>query len=166
MTRDRREPCKRTMFRNLCDVRQTPLYIGCIQVILGLIPAFDIPGSLFALFIEYNGLGREFGWLLVCSGVYMMGGALFARRETLHIGLLLSAVIWTSMSVLVANVWHEDFYYLGRAQQWLSPIMMMSPVTAVVLWFSLFRDMLFLPVQILERRRRRYAADNPGFAAQ
>jgi phage shock protein PspC (stress-responsive transcriptional regulator) len=139
--------------RKLCDVRQFPLYVGVVLTMQGFVPALDVSSSLFHALFAQAGLGREFGWSMVLVGIYVVAGALFARRETLHIGMFLCAVCWSVMSMLMLEVGGEITY------RW-TPITMTMPVTAIACWFALFRDMVLQPVQIPERRQYVRAYDN------
>ncbi len=144
---------RKSKCRGLSDLRQFPLYVGLVQIVTGLIPAFDVQGSQFHAILSYNGLGREFGWVMVLTGVYLSAGAIFARRETLNIGMFFAAVIWSCVAFMMGEVWWGELWYEADTQRWFTPGTLTMPITAVLCWFSLFREMIVRPVEIQERRK-------------
>lgn len=139
---------KRSPLRCLSDVRQLPLLVGMLQVFWGFIPALNIDGSLFSRQLVYLRIGDVWGHLMILIGVYLVAGAVVNRRETLTVGLFLAAIAWTAMSVVFANA-----AYLNRSDlTWVTPVTLSMPCLAISCWFSLFRELLFAPVHLRDRR--------------
>ena len=143
---------RRSHFRCMSDIRQVPLYIGIVQCLNATIPALDIHGSLFYSILHASGLGREFGWVLMLSGFYLIFGGLYSRRQSFQIALYISASLWTAMTIMLADAMWYPYTYMGLTQRWWTPITMSMPVTAFFLWFALFREMLLQPIMVRERR--------------
>lgn len=135
--------------RCFIDVRQLPLYLGTKSILWSLIPLVDVKGSLFSRQLAYLGINQEWGWLMALSGLYLVFGAVFARREILTVAMFLSACMWTALTVLFldAAVRFPDI------MPWVTPVTLAMPVAAACLWIGLAREMLVQPVVIRERRR-------------
>ena len=135
--------------RCFIDVRQLPLYIGIKTCLWSLIPLAGIEGSLFSRPLVMLGLDREWGWIMALSGLYLIFGAVFARREVLTVAMFLSACVWTTMTVL----FFDAAVRVPHTMVWVTPVTLLMPVSALSLWAGLFREMLAQPIVIRERRR-------------
>jgi hypothetical protein len=134
--------------RCLSDIRQLPLLVGALQAIWATIPALEIEGSLFSELLQYLSLDREWGWTMMLSGLYLCVGAIIKRRDTLTIGLFIAATLWTTLAVIFA-----DALWYTNASRFVTPITLSMPLFAISLWFALYREMIFKPVSISERRK-------------
>lgn len=138
----------RPKVRCFADIRHLPLFLGIVSMLWSTIPICEFDGSLFAKQLDILRIGQEWGWLMAFTGLYLVAGSVFRRRETLAIALLLSACAWTAMSIVFidAAYRYDDF-------QWVTPVTLTMPAAAVTLWLSLVRELLAQPVVIKERRR-------------
>lgn len=134
--------------RCFADIRHLPLFLGVLSILWSAIPLGDYEGSLFAKQLDVLRIGPEWGWFMAFSGLYLVVGSLLRRRETLTIALLLSACVWSAMSIVFI-----DAAYRYDVVQWITPVTLTMPVAAISLWLSLIRELLAQPVVITERRR-------------
>lgn len=134
--------------RCFADIRHLPLFLGILSILWSAIPLGDYEGSLFARQLDVLRIGPEWGWFMAFSGLYLMVGSLLRRRETLTIALLLSACVWSAMSIVFI-----DAAYRYDVVQWITPVTLTMPAAAIPLWLSLIRELLAQPVVITERRR-------------
>lgn len=142
--------------RCLSDIRQLPLTIGMIQCMWALVPALQIKGSRFYVLLQSVNLDNQWGWMMMLTGLYLIFGAFVKRRDTLTIALLLSATVWTIMSIIFADAAWRSTAYVYNSETlaiWATPVTLSMPVIALSLWFALFRELIAQPVVITERRR-------------
>lgn len=134
--------------RCFADIRHLPLFLGILSILWSAIPLGDYEGSLFARQLDVLRIGQEWGWFMAFSGLYLVVGSLLRRRETLTIALLLSACVWSAMSIVFI-----DAVFRYDVAQWITPVTLTMPAAAISLWLSLIRELLAQPVVITERRR-------------
>lgn len=140
--------------RCITDIRQTPLLVGAIQILWGMIPAFSQSGFLFRAMLDDLGIGNDWGWLMILTGLYLMAGAIINRRETLTIGLFLSATVWTSMTIVYFNSWYIESSWYGTIPNWVTPITLSMPLFSLSLWFCCLRELYLMPRFVPERQKQ------------
>lgn len=127
-------------FRNLVDIRMVPLLIGTIQVLWGLrIASVDHPRTLFKL-IEALSSGDEWGWLMSASGIFLMGVGVFKGRHCLTTAILISAFLWSIMTIIWFHTW-----YWYRPEGLVTALTLQMPVIAACLWYEFFREVYLHP---------------------
>lgn len=135
--------------RCFVDVRQLPLYIGIKTCLWSVIPLSGVEGSLFSRQLLMLGLDREWGWIMALGGLYLVFGAVYARREVLTVAMFLAACIWTTLTVLFVDA----SVRVPHLMTWVTPVTLLMPMSALSLWAGLAREMFAHPVVIKERRR-------------
>jgi len=140
--------------RRVSDFKLFEFFVGCLQMLWSTIPVFKINGSLFASILNDAGLNQQWGFVMLLSGAYLVVGAVFRRRETLHIAQFLSMMVWMVMTAMVANS-----YYFGNYENVITPVMLSLPLLSGCMLFAVFRSMLYCPVGISDRRKSCFNVD-------